>query len=133
MRSRGAFTLLEVLLSVLLLFTMGLALLKFDGWVKNELTRYRAKAAILANETPLLYTSPLQLKRGRISLYDVTNFLKLRDDEIFWLKGLEGRAIVGKERKKSLFQSGDLDLTYRYVPIRLERGDAAVPFVRLLP
>ena len=134
MRSRRrAFTLLEVLLSVMILFTMGLALMKFDGWIKEDVARYREKAAIVYRQTPLLYAPVRRIRKRQMSLYDATGFSKLRDDEIFWLKSLEGRVTVGKTRKKSLFQSGDLDLTYRYVPVALHRGETSVSFIRINP
>jgi Tfp pilus assembly protein PilV len=130
---RGAFTLLEVLLSVMILFTMGLALMKFDGWIKEDVARYRDKAVLLYRETPLLYAPVQRIKKRQVSLYDTVRFAKLRDDEIFWLKNLEGSVTVGKERKKTLFQSGELDLTYRYYPVTLHKGRAAVSFIRINP
>ncbi|WP_456451266.1 hypothetical protein [Hydrogenimonas sp.] len=132
MRS-NAFTLLEVLLSVVILFTMGLALLKLDGWIKHDVTRYRDKAVLLFQETPLLYAPIRRIQKREVSVYDTLSFTKLRDDEIFWLKGLEGKVTVGKEEKKTLFQSGELDLTYRYYPVRLQRGETSVGFIRVLP
>ncbi len=134
MRSnRPAFTLLEVLLSIVILFTMGLALLKFDGWIKKDLFRYRQKAVLLYQTTPLLYASIQRISRKNVTLYDTVRFSKLRDDELFWLKSLKGKVTVGEEQKKTLFQSGELDLTYRYYPVRLQRGDTAIPFIRIRP
>ncbi|WP_353661210.1 hypothetical protein [Hydrogenimonas sp. SS33] len=112
---------------------MGLALLKFDGWIKQDLSRYRAKASILYQETPLLYANIRSLRERKRSLYDVTRFVKLRDDEIFWLKNLEGSVKVGKEEKKSLFQSEDLDLTYHFYPLKLFRKEEALSFIRVYP
>ena len=128
-----AFTLLEVLLSILLLFPRGLALLKCDGSIKQDLSRYREKASILYRETPLLYADIRSLREKKRSLYDVTRFVKLRDDEIFWLKNLEGSVKVGKEEKKNLFQSEDLDLTYHTYPLKLYRGQEALTFIRVFP
>ena len=132
MRSRG-FTLLEVLFSILLLFTMGMALLKFDGWIKREMERGREKARLLYSATPLLYANILSLKKKRTTLYDATRFMKLRDDEIFWLKNLDAEVAVGKERRNTLFESGDLSLTYRTFPLKLRRGDTSISFFRVLP
>lgn len=132
MRSRG-FTLLEVLFSILLLFTMGMALLKFDGWIKQEMERSREKARLLYSATPLLYANIQSLKKKRTTLYDATRFMKLRDDEIFWLKNLDAEVAVGKERRNTLFESGDLSLTYRTFPLKLQRGDTAISFFRVLP
>lgn len=129
----AAFTLLEVLLSILILFTMGLALLKFDGWIKEDFGRYREKAVLLYQTTPLLYSSIDRLKRKNVTIYDTVRFTKLRDDEIFWLRGIKGKAEVGKEQKKTLFESGELDLTYRYYPIRLESEQTSVSFIRVNP
>jgi hypothetical protein len=133
MGSRHAFTLLEVLLSVVILFSMGLALMKFDGWIKEDMARYRDKAVLLYQDTPLLYAPILRIQKRQMSLYDTLSFRKLRDDEVFWLKSIEGRVTVGKERKKNLFQSGELDLTYRLYPVKLHRGETSVGFVRVLP
>ncbi|WP_201353989.1 type IV pilus modification PilV family protein [Hydrogenimonas urashimensis] len=127
------FTLLEVLLSILILFTMGLALLKFDGWIKEDLYRYRQKAVLLYQTTPLLYASIQRIRRKNVSVFDTARFTKLRDDELFWLRSLKGRVTVGKEEKKTLFQSGELDLTYRYYPLRLEQGETSVSFIRIKP
>jgi prepilin-type N-terminal cleavage/methylation domain-containing protein len=130
---RQGFTLLEVLLSVLILFSMGLALMKFDGWIKEDMARYRDKAVLLYQDTPLLYAPILRIRKRQMSLYDTLSFRKLRDDEVFWLKGIEGKVTVGKAEKKNLFQSGDLDLTYRLYPVRLHRDGASVGFIRVLP
>lgn len=127
------FTLLEVLLSIVLLFTMGLALLKFDGWIKEDLSRYRKKATLLYQTTTLLYASIQRISHRNISVYNTAQFRKLRDDEIFWLKNVKGRVSVGKEERKTLFQSGDLDLTYRYYPVFLEQGDTRLSFIRIKP
>ncbi|WP_457592278.1 type II secretion system protein [Hydrogenimonas sp.] len=132
MRSSRAFTLLEVLLSIFILFTMGLALLKFDGWIKSEVERYKDKSLLLYTATPNLYESRRSgLKRD--SLYDMTKFAKLRDDEIFWLKNLSAKIEVGKGKKMTLFQSGDLDLTYRLYPVAVKRDDVRIGFVRVVP
>jgi|GEM_PF-1243925 hypothetical protein len=134
MRSKTkAFTLLEVLISIMLLFTMGLALLKFDGWIKGEMERYRGKAFLLYRATPLLYANLHRIEKRDTTLYDTTRFTKLRDDEIFRLKNLKAKAILGKEEKKTLFQSGDLDLTYRLFPVRIEQDESSVNFLRLEP
>jgi len=136
MRSKSvkrAFTLLEVLLSILILFTMGLALLKFDGWIREELFRYRKKAVLLYQTTPLLYANIRRISRKNVTVYDTLYFSKLRDDELFWLKRLKGEVDVGEEQKKTLFQSGDLDLTYRYYPVRLQQDDTRVNFIRIRP
>ncbi len=130
---RTGFTLLEVLLSVLILFTMGIALLKFDGWIKEDLAKYREKAVLLYQTTPLLYSNIRRLKRKQVTIYDTIHFSKLRDDEVFWLKKLKGKVEVGKEQKKTLFESGELDLTYRYYPVRLEHGEVGVSFIRVNP
>jgi hypothetical protein len=130
---KRAFTLLEVLLSILILFTMGLALLKFDGWIREELFRYRKKAVLLYQTTPLLYANIRRISRKNVTVYDTLYFSKLRDDELFWLKRLKGEVDVGEEQKKTLFQSGDLDLTYRYYPVRLQQDDTRVNFIRIRP
>ena len=130
---KRAFTLLEVLLSILILFTMGLALLKFDGWIREELFRYRKKAVLLYQTTPLLYANIRRVSRKNVTVYDTLYFSKLRDDELFWLKRLKGEVVVGEEQKKTLFQSGDLDLTYRYYPVRLQQDDTRVNFIRIRP
>jgi hypothetical protein len=130
---KRAFTLLEVLLSILILFTMGLALLKFDGWIREELFRYRKKAVLLYQTTPLLYANIRRISRKNVTVYDTLHFSKLRDDELFWLKRLKGEVDVGEEQKKTLFQSGDLDLTYRYYPVWLQQDDTRVNFIRIRP
>jgi hypothetical protein len=132
MRSRG-FTLLEVLLSVLILFTMGLALLKFDGWIKEDVARYRDKAILLYQSTPLLFQDIHRIGRDSVNMFDATRFSKLRDDEIFWLKGIKARADIGKSQKKTLFQTGDLDLSYRLYPLRIENDTSSVGFLRIEP
>ncbi|WP_456323377.1 hypothetical protein [Hydrogenimonas sp.] len=128
-----AFTLLEVLISIMLLFTMGLALLKFDSWTKREIKRYSGKAILLYRSTPLLYANLHRIEKRDITLYDTTRFAKLRDDEIFWLKNLEAKAALGKEEKKTLFQSGDLDLTYKLFPVRIQQNGDWVNFLRIEP
>ncbi len=132
MHSNRGFTLLEVLLSIFILFTMGLALLKFDGWIKHEMGRYREKALLLFTGTPNLYES----RRSRLkdeSLFDTMKFEKLRDDEIFWLKSLSAKISVGKGEKRTLYQSGDLDLTYYLYPVTLKRNETQVGFIRVVP
>jgi len=131
--SRNAFTLLEVLLSVMILFSMGLALLKFDSWIKHEVERYRGKATLLYQTTPLLYGNLRQITKQGMTLYDTTYFQKLRDDEIFWLKGHHARITLGKEEKKTLFQSGDLDLTYKLFPLKINQEEHTVNFLRIEP
>ncbi|WP_456402875.1 pilus assembly FimT family protein [Hydrogenimonas sp.] len=130
--NRPAFTLLEVLLSIFILFTMGLALLKFDGWIKNEMGRYREKAQLLFTGTPNLYESRKSSLRYE-TLFDTMKFEKLRDDEIFWLKNLSAKISVGKGKKRTLFQSGELDLTYYLYPVTVKRDDTQVGFIRVVP
>ncbi len=131
MRSRG-FTLLEVLLSIFILFTMGLALLKFDGWIKEEIGRYKEKSLLLYTSTPNLFESRRSgLKKE--SLYDMMKFPRLRDDEVFWLKRSSANIEVGKGRKRTIFQSGEMDLTYMLYPVIVKRGDVRVGFVRIVP
>jgi hypothetical protein len=130
---RAAFTLLEVLLSIVILFTMGLALLKFDGWIKEDLSRYREKAVLLYQTTPLLYASIQRISHKNASIYNTAQFSRLRDDEVFWLKTLKGRVTVGEEETKTLFQSGELDLTYRYYPVYLEQDGTRLGFIRIKP
>ncbi len=112
---------------------MGLALMKLDSWIKEDVARYRAKASLLYRATPLLYASVRKIQKREVSVYDTIRFPKLRDDEIFWLKSLESRAVVGKEHRRTLFQTEELDLTYRYYPVKIERDGTAVQFVRVLP
>ncbi len=131
--SRNAFTLLEVLLSVMILFSMGLALLKFDSWIKDEVERYRGKATLLYQTTPLLYANLRRIAKQGVTLYDTTHFQKLRDDEIFWLKGHHARITLGKEEKKTLFQSGELDLTYKLFPLKVKQKEHTVNFLRIEP
>ena len=128
-----AFTLLEVLLSIVILFTMGLALMKFDGWIKEDLSRYRKKAVLLYQTTPLLYASIQRISHKNVSVYNTAQFSRLRDDEIFWLKSLKGKVTVGEAETKTLFQSGELDLTYRYYPVHLEQDETRVNFIRIKP
>ncbi len=131
-RTRHAFTLLEVLMSILILFTMGLALLKFDSWIKEEIARYKKKSLLLLTSTPNLYESRKNaLKKD--TLYDTMKFPRLRDDEIFWLKNMSSKVVAGESRKRTIFQSGELDLTYKFYPIILKRGDVKVGFVRVAP
>ncbi len=131
MRSRG-FTLLEVLLSIFILFTTGLALLKFDGWIKEEIGRYKEKSLLLYTSTPNLFESRRSgLKKE--SLYDMMKFPRLRDDEVFWLKRSSANIEVGKGRKRTIFQSGEMDLTYMLYPVIVKRGDVRVGFVRIVP
>ncbi len=130
--NRDAFTLLEVLLSIFILFTMGLALLKLDGWTKSEVAKYRERSLLLYTSTPNLYESRRStLKRD--SLYDMTKFTKLRDDELFWLKNISTKIEVGKGKKMTLFQSGDLDLSYMLYPVAVQRNDVRVGFIRVVP
>ncbi len=132
MRNRAAFTLLEVLLSIFILFTMGLALLKFDSWIKSEVKKYKEKSLLLYIGTPYLFESrKSSLKRE--SLYEKMKFPKLRDDEIFWLKGVSVNVEVGKGKKSTLFQSGELDLTYMLYPVAIKKGETEVNFVRIVP
>ncbi|BBG66533.1 hypothetical protein NNO_1830 [Hydrogenimonas sp.] len=132
MRSRAAFTLLEVLLSIFILFTMGLALLKFDGWIKEEIGRYKEKSLLLYTSTPNLYESRKSSFK-RDTLYDTMKFPRLRDDEVFWLKNLSAEVDVGKGEKRTIFQSGELDLTYRLYPVTVKRNGVKVGFVRVVP
>ncbi len=120
-------------MSILILFTMGLALLKFDGWIKEDLGRYRDKAILLYQTTPLLYANIHRISRKNVTVYDTARFRKLRDDEIFWLRSLKGSVSVGEEKRKTLFQSGTLDLTYRYYPVHLQREKSRVDFIRIYP
>ena len=131
MRSRG-FTLLEVLLSIFILFTMGLALLKFDGWIKDEIGRYKEKSLLLYTSTPNLFESRRSSLKKE-SLYDMMKFPRLRDDEVFWLKNSFAKIEVGKGEKRTIFQSGELDLTYMLYPVAVKRGDVRVGFVRIVP
>ncbi len=130
--SREAFTLLEVLISIFILFTMGLALLKLDGWIKNEVAKYKEKSLLLYTSTPALYESRRStLKRD--SLYDMTKFTGLRDDELFWLKSISAEIDVGKGKKMTLFKSGDLDLSYMLYPVAVKKESVRVGFVRVVP
>lgn len=111
---------------------MGLALLKFDGWIKAEIKRYQEKSKLLYTSTPNLYESRKSALKKE-SLYDNMKFPRLRDDEIFWLKGVSSKIEVGKGEKKSLFQSGDLDLSYMLFPVTVKRKESSVGFVRVVP
>ena len=133
MRSRDAFTLLEVLFSIFILFTMGLALLKFDGWIGDRLQIDRKKARTLYRQSPLLLYLRQGQKREDLPLDTLVSFKRLRDDEIFWLKNQRARAETGKMRKEPLFQNGDMPLTYRLFPIRLGKGEGRVTFVGIVP
>ena len=95
--------------------------------------RYRGKAQLIYQSTPILFQDLHAVGRDRVNMFDATRFAKLRDDELFWLKGIKARAVLGKSQKKSLFQSGDLDLSYRLFPLRIEHGKSAVGFVRIEP
>ena len=111
---------------------MGLALLKFDSWIKSEVKKYKEKSLLLYRGTPYLFESrKSSLKRE--SLYEKMKFPKLRDDEIFWLKGVSVNVEVGKGKKSTLFQSGELDLTYMLYPVAIKKGETAVNFVRIVP
>ncbi len=131
MHSRG-FTLLEVLLSIFILFTMGLALLKFDGWIKDEIGRYKEKSMLLYTSTPNLFESRRSSFKKE-SLYGMMKFPRLRDDEVFWLKRSSANIEVGKGEKRTIFQSGELDLTYMLYPVTVKRDDIQAGFVRIVP
>ena len=133
MRNSRAFTLLEVLLAVFILFTMGLALLKFDGWIGTRLDIQRQKARTLYIQAPLLFHLEKSEKHEDMSLYEIADFKRLRDDEIFWLKNRRAQAQTGKARKETLFQNGDMPLTYRIFPIRLGNGAGSVAFIGIIP
>ena len=133
MRRRYAFTLLEVLFSIFILFTMGLALLKFDDWIGDRLQIDRQKARTLYRQSPLLFDLRQGQKREDLPLDAVVSFRRLRDDEIFWLKNQRVRVQTGKAHKEILFQNGDIPLTYRLFPIRLGQGEGSVAFVGVVP
>ncbi len=123
---------MEVLLSIFILFTMGLALLKFDGWIKDEISSYKEKSLLLYTSTPNLFESRRSSLKKE-SLYDMMKFPRLRDDEVFWLKNSFAKIEVGKGEKRTIFQSGELDLTYMLYPVAVKRGDVRVGFVRIVP
>ena len=131
--NRPAFTLLEVLISVMLLFVMGMALIRFDTWIHFDIGRYKEQATLLYRYAPLFYFSDRPMEAREISLYDATAFRKLRDDESFYLKQESATVSMGKEAVKTLFQNDEIDLTYRYFPMRLEKAGTSIRMIRIRP
>ena len=131
--NRYAFTLLEVLLSIVILFSMGLALIKFDTWITTDLHKQIEKAKILYTNTPFLYSRVDLLKNRSISLRNITYFQKLRDDEIFWLDSIETNIRVGKSEIVTLYESEDATLAFTLYPLWIQRGDTSIEFVKVQP
>ena len=130
--SRRAFTLLEVLISVLLLFMMGAALLSLDNWIAKKSARDQADARLLHAVSPLLFQPPFALNT-RLCLYDTLRFRRLRDDEVFWLKRLCFEARAGMPHRETLYDDEKNAPGFYYRSVILRSDTSHLRFLRMEP
>ncbi|NPA29666.1 MAG: hypothetical protein GXO33_05720 [Epsilonproteobacteria bacterium] len=129
MPAKKAFTLIEVLLAVLLLFTAGLALMKIQRRIVDDLQTARHKAVLLQTVTPVLSLPVEALRKRSTPLYRLVRFKTLRDDEIFFLKNLRITARRAKPRRETLFET----LRYNVWPVTVSDTKGTLRFIRITP
>lgn len=129
---RSAFTFLEVLVSVIVLFGMGMALLRFDAQAFWGISKYGAQNEALLIFSPALWQTNNKSLR-EYELYDITSFAKLRDDESTWLKGQTIHSERGEFRTKTLFEGSGTPIKFRAYDVTAGYKETDIPFKRIIP
>jgi len=117
-RTHEAFTLLEVLISITLLFTAGIALIKGDVSIAKDFEKRYQSAELLYLVSPIAMREDItEGVEKEWHLYDIFRFQRLRDDEIFRLKSITIQTRRGKTQTKTLLDLDEKKLNYHVTPI----------------
>ena len=128
MRNKAAFTLIEVLVAVVILFTAGFALMRLYDQAARKAESARQKARLFFVSTPLLFSDPHFYKKRRVTADRLVRFKRLRDDEILFLRNLTLHGRLEKSRVESLYEG----LDYRIQPVAVQREKSEIRMIRVL-
>ena len=130
MPSKKGFTLLELLIAVAVLFTVGTAIVRLVSATVSKLENDRRAAKLLLQASPMLLADLYHLKKGKVPLYRIFYFPKLRDDEIFELKRTVVPVRLGKPKQETLFENFNYYVWPLDLPVSAKRH---LRFLRVLP
>lgn len=117
-RTHTAFTLLEVLISITLLFIVGVALIRGDVSIEKDFEKRYQSAKLLYLVSPIAMREDItEGIEKEWHLYDVFRFQRLRDDEIFKLKSVTIQTRRGKTQTRTLLDLDEKKLNYHVTPV----------------
>ena len=126
-KSKKAFTFIEVLVSVILLFIGLLALLKFDGFIKKDIEKSIKKHKVLMLSSAFNYSEDTRDS----SLDKIFSFSNLRDDERELLKNTKVEIKRLKNEDFLIYDTGDKEYKIKVETMRYGVEDTNLIFYRV--
>ncbi|MEA1956665.1 MAG: type II secretion system protein [Campylobacterota bacterium] len=131
---RNGFSFIEVLVSIVILATLGSALLKFNSFNKRAMEKN-----ILSQENIFLSSSVLYIKDidkkittdKEEELYDLISFEKLSDKDRKFLKSITVSISVDTEDKVFLLNDGKENKYIEYGNIRIKQNENKLSYLWL--
>ena len=120
---KGAFSFIEVIVSVVILSYLGVAILNFNSFNKNAMYNNIEKQSGLLIATPLLYNDKKMDKNKEYSLNDLVTFKNLSDDDRRFLKNIKLQSNKKIEDKVFLYNDGKKDFFLEYGNIAIKYKD----------
>lgn len=126
--SKKAFSFVEVLVAVVLLFIALMALLKFDAFVKSDIEKSIERQKVLMISSGINHSD----EEGKIKLEQMFKFVKLREDEKRFLKDIEIEAKVLDEDNHLIYSDSNNLYEIDSQKIRYEYDKNSAVFYRLI-
>ncbi len=125
---RKAFSFIEVIISVVILAFLGTAMLNFNSFNK------RAMEKNINMQDSILLTTPLAFKdeiddEKMISLFDLTSFVKLNNEDRKFLDSIEISRIKEITEKQFLYSDGKKDIFMEYGDMKIKYNDLVISYM----
>jgi hypothetical protein len=128
--TKSGFTFIEVLVSILLIFVFGSAVINLDAFIKDDIQKNTTKHALILSSSALLHSRKLDNKTN-YRLYDFITFDQLDDDNMNFLKEFELSVDNIEHDPVKLYEEGDFTFTIEYYEQVIKKGDTGYKVVKL--
>ncbi|MBL0707963.1 MAG: hypothetical protein JJW00_02850 [Sulfurimonas sp.] len=120
---RNAFSFVEVIVSIAILSYMGLALLKFNAFNRHAMERNIIKQKNILLTSSILFEKDMD-KHDKGTLFELTTFVKLHDDDTAFLKSIKLESVKTLDDKLILGNTGKEEFSMEYGMISVVYEDS---------